>query len=157
VPARGRRAWGHASARPVLAVALVAASALALAVAAASPTTVHAVGARPAPTPAALRAPAAPGRLLADLDSDGPWSSGALDAGGRTVVLSSVCRGSGTYDVRIGDAAATTLVCDWGGPAYAMLSSDRPLHRFAVTVTATPGQITPSWSVSVGTLPAGTG
>jgi hypothetical protein len=90
------------------------------------------------------------GALLATVTSAGPRATGLLDAGGRTVVLSSACRGTGTYDVRIGSAPAVTLVCDHEGPSFAMLSSDHPLHRFVVT--GSPGQGRTHWVVAVGTL-----
>jgi hypothetical protein len=139
----GRRAWVGC-----LAVALVAVGLGLHATLAPAEPVVRATAA-PAPS-AAFEPPLPPGDLLATFGSDGAWSTGTIDAGGHEVVVSGLCMGRGTYSVRIGDGAPTELVCRSELPALVMLTSARPLNRFAVTVT--PGRDAPRWVFSVGTF-----
>ena len=52
--------------------------------------------------------------------------------------------------MQIGDDTPTELVCQSQLPALVMLTSARPLGRFAVTVRS--GRDTPRWVFSVGTF-----
>jgi hypothetical protein len=96
--------------------------------------------------PASIAMPPVTGRPIGTLT--GPdATTGLFDAKGTRVVVSVLCRGTGTITLTLGPEPPTVLTCEQGGPALAMLASTRPLGRFTIAVRPDRGV---RWSLTAG-------